>query len=117
MTSPIAKLMARLVDDISSALERGSASMAGRIRRIAKHAWDPAEALRSSDAQGAAMRALNQDFEWEPSIEHAGSPTMGAGPQPARIVYHYTSAEGMAGILRTGKLRSSWAPTAAAPSF
>jgi hypothetical protein len=102
--------MVRVAGDIGGIFQREAKAVTEMIGGTAKNASDSAEVLLAKDAEGS-MPALGLDSEPVRSVEqYPGLLAAGTGQRPPRIMYHYTSADGLEGILRSGKLRSSWRP-------
>lgn len=109
MSTPIARLRTRVTRDIAAAFQRGGKAVAERISRTAKYTSESAETLRAADGKFGSMGPM--DFGPDRSVEqYAGLPAAGTGQRPPRVMYHYTSADGLDRILRSGKLRASWGP-------
>ncbi|MBF6301508.1 hypothetical protein IU459_28805 [Nocardia amamiensis] len=113
MAEPVIKLMTTIARNISGSFDAAGKAIAEKLGGFVQHASRSADMFPAEDREMSSRFRGKWDSERERSVydQHAIRWAIpNAGKRPARVLYHYTSSEGLAGILDSGKLRSSWGP-------
>ncbi|MCX4095890.1 HYD1 signature containing ADP-ribosyltransferase family protein [Nocardia sp. alder85J] len=110
MTAPI-ELMKAVADGLGNTAGRVGRAFAEWLGGIAHAATDSAAALEAGERAAAPVIRTAEDVERRSvADEYAAAKAATGSERPARILYHYTSGEGLEGILGSGRLRPAWGP-------
>ncbi|MDE1675490.1 HYD1 signature containing ADP-ribosyltransferase family protein [Nocardia gipuzkoensis] len=113
MAEPVKKLMTTIASSISRSVDGAGKAIAEKLDGLVHHVTSSADMFPADDRERSLRFRGKWDSEQEHSVydQHAVRWAIpDAGKRTARVLYHYTSSEGLAGILDSGKLRSSWGP-------
>lgn len=110
MQQVLKRMMATIAGDATRTFGLAGSAIARNMRRCAHFGFESAHVVTASSQEASALFRRDGTSEREGS-SHGGSANRSAHPKfgnrPERIMYHYTSDEGLKEILRSGKLRPS----------